>query len=264
MIDLHAHILPGLDDGAKTVEDSLQMIRQAIDAGVEVICATPHILDDVTFSLQEKINRTFQLLRSQVEKNELKIKLVFGSEIYIRQDLHSLSRFNFFSLNQSEKYVLVELPLGHFPPNVDRLVHKLLLEGITPVIAHPERSIAEESQLKAVARLTCLGALIQINAGSLLGHFGRQPTRTARYLLREDIAHVMASDAHDPGPRSVAILRQAFEEACRLVGETKAKELVICNPSRILNGENLVRDQRGAAAEEGSLQTKVAEGKNCD
>jgi protein-tyrosine phosphatase len=255
MIDIHAHILPGLDDGAKTVEDSMRMIRQAVDAGVEVICATPHILDNVTPSLQEKINRSFQLLRSRVEKNELKIKLVFGSEIYIRQDLHSLSRFDFFSLNQSGKYVLMELPLGHFPPNVDRLAHKLLLEGITPVIAHPERSIAEESQLKAVERLTCLGALMQINAGSLLGHFGRQPEKAARYLLREDIAHVMASDAHDPGPRSVAVLRQAFDEACRLVGETKTKELVVYNPSKILSGEGLLREKcasrRGELAGEG-------------
>jgi protein-tyrosine phosphatase len=87
MIDVHTHILPGMDDGAKTVDDSLLIIRRAIDAGVEVICATPHILDGVSPSLQEKINRVFQLLQSRVEKERLKIESVLGWEIYVRQDI---------------------------------------------------------------------------------------------------------------------------------------------------------------------------------
>lgn len=249
MIDIHTHILPGLDDGATTIDDSLLMIRQAIDAGVDIICATPHILGGVSRFLQEKINHTFQLLVSKIEREELNVKLVLGSEIYVRQDTYSLSQFNFFSLNQTGKYVLLELPLGHVPPNLDRLVHNLLLNGVTPIIAHPERSIVEKNQLKAVEDLVRLGGLTQINAGSLLGHFGSAPRKAAEYLLERDLVQVMASDAHDPGARSIAILRQAFTEVCRSVGKTKGHELVMQNPSRILNGKEVVTDHRGAAAD---------------
>lgn len=101
MIDIHTHILPGLDESAKTVEDSIQMIKQAIDLGVEILCATPHILNGVSPEFQEKIDRTFQLLHSQVIRKKLNIKLMLGSEIYLRQDMDSLSRFSFFSLNLS-------------------------------------------------------------------------------------------------------------------------------------------------------------------
>jgi len=87
MIDIHTHILPGVDDGAETIEDSVQMIKQAIDAGVEVICATPHILNRITSTFQNKINRTFQLLRSQVAERKLKIKLILGSDFEIRLSL---------------------------------------------------------------------------------------------------------------------------------------------------------------------------------
>jgi protein-tyrosine phosphatase len=249
MIDVHTHILPGVDDGAKTVDDSLLMIRQAIDAGVEIICATPHILGGVSRFLQQKISQTFQLLVSKVEREELKVKLLLGSEIYVRRDICSLSQFNFFSPNQTGKYVLLELPLRHVPPNLHRLVNNLLLNGVTPIIAHPERSIVEKRQFKAVEDLVRLGGLTQINAGSLLGHFGSAPRKAAEYLLKRDLVNVMASDAHDPGARSIAILRQAFTEVCRSVGKTKGHELVVQNPSRILNGEEVPTNHRGAAAE---------------
>ena len=264
MIDIHAHILPGLDDGAETTDESLRMIRQAIDVGVEVICATPHVLDGVTSSFQEKIGRTFQLLCSQVQKEKLKIRLVLGSEIYVRQDVHCLARFNFFSLNQSGRYILLELPPRHLPPNLDQLVHNLRVGGIVPIIAHPERSIAEKSQLKEIERLKRLGALTQINAGSLLGQFGKAPKRAAEYLLSRDLVHIMASDAHDAHVRSIAILRQAFAGVCQLVGKTKAEELVMSNPSRILSGEDLATDRCGAAAEKKIVQLKVAEDHGCN
>ena len=249
MIDLHTHILPGIDDGAKTVDDSLLMIRQAIDAGVDIICATPHILGGVSRFLRERINQTFQLMVSEIEREELRVKLLLGSEIYVRQDICSLSQFNFFSLNQTGKYVLLELPLGHVPPNLHRLVHNLLLNGLTPIIAHPERSIVDTSQFKAVENLIRLGSLTQINAGSLLGHFGSAPRKAAARLLEWDLVNVMASDAHDPDARSIAILPESFREVCRLVGKAKGHELVVQNPSRILNGEEVVTDHRGAAEE---------------
>jgi protein-tyrosine phosphatase len=242
MIDIHTHILPGVDDGAKTIEDSIQMIKQAIDAGVEVICATPHILNGVTPIFEEKINRTFQLLFSQVAERKLKIKLSLGSEIYIRQDMDSLSKFDFFSLNQTGKYILMEFPLGQLPSGVDRLIYGLQLEDITPIIAHPERSITEKNQLKSIENLIRLGALMQINAGSLLGYFGKHLRKMAELMLKQNLVHIMASDAHDPSSRSVASLPQAFKKVSGLVSKRKAEELFVYNPCKILKGEKLFKN----------------------
>ncbi len=257
MIDLHTHILPGVDDGAKTMEDSIQMIEQAIDAGVEVICTTPHILNGVVPTFQEKINRTFQLLRSQIEERKLKIKLTLGSEIYMRQDMGSLSQLNFFSLNQTGKYILMELPLGQLPSGVDRLIYSLQLEGITPIIAHPERSITKKDQLKDIENLIRLGALMQINAGSLLGHFGSFPKKMAELLLKHNLVHIMASDAHNPSSRSVAVLPQAFRKVSKLVGKRKAEELVMHNPYKVLKGEKLFRNDREVNREDKFAQLEI-------
>lgn len=257
MIDIHTHILPGVDDGAKTIEDSIQMIKQAIDAGVEVICATPHILNGVTSIFEEKINRTFQLLHSQVAERKLKIKLILGSEIYIRQDMDSLSKFEFFSLNQTGKYVLMELPLGQLPSGVDRLIYGLQLEGITPIIAHPERSITEKNQPKSIENLIRLGALMQINAGSLLGYSGKLPRKTAELLLKQNLVHIMASDAHDPSSRSVAVLPQAFKKVSGLVSKRKAEELFVYNPCKILKGEKLFKNDMGIDREDKIAQLEI-------
>jgi protein-tyrosine phosphatase len=239
MIDIHAHILPGVDDGAKTMEDSLEMISQAADSGVEIICATPHILDGITLTLEEKINRTFQLLHSRVIKRKLDIKLMLGSEIYLREDMRSLSGFSFFSLNQTGKYVLVEMPLGRLPTGVDRVIYALKLENITPIIAHPERSLSEMNQLESLRKLIHLGALTQINAGSFLGQFGKPCRKMAESLLGQNLVHVVASDAHDPYSRPATLLRQAFNKVIRLSDEKKAGELFVQNPLRILKGERL-------------------------
>jgi protein-tyrosine phosphatase len=244
MIDIHTHILPGVDDGAETIEDSIQMIRQAIDSGVEVICATPHILNGITPTFQEKINHTFQLLRAQVAERELKIKLTLGSEIYVRQDLDSLKGFSFFSLNQTGRYILMELPLGQLPSGVDRLIYNLQLEGITPIIAHPERSITKKSQLKDIENLVHLGALTQINAGSLLNQFGKLARKMTQLLLKQNLIHIMASDAHNSSACSVAVLPQAFKKVSRLVGKEKAEELVMNNPCQVLKGEKLFANDR--------------------
>jgi protein-tyrosine phosphatase len=253
MIDIHTHILPGVDDGAKTIEDSLRMIQQAIDVGIEAICATPHILDGVTPPFQEKVNRTFQLLHSQVKERGLKIKLVLGSEIYIRHDIKSLKEFNFFSLNQTGKYILMELPLGHFPLGIRELIHDLRLEDITPIIAHPERSIIQKDQLKEIENWVRQGALMQINAGSVLGHFGKSAKKTAEWLLEQNLAHIMASDAHSPSSASVEVLACAFKKVCQRVGEIKAEELVLHNPSKVLKGERLLRYQEDLSNESTAL-----------
>lgn len=239
MIDIHTHILPGVDDGAKTMDDSVQMIRQAMDAGVTAICATPHVLNQVTPDLGCRINRSFQLLRTKARENGLNVELMLGSEIYLRPDVISLRSHSFFSLNRTGRYVLIELPLGEIPVGTDRLVYDLRLEDITPVIAHPERSLTRKNQMQEIEGLVGQGALMQVNAGSLLDHFGRLCRKMTESLLDLGLVHVVASDAHDARSRSMFALSQAYRKIVRFLGENEGQRLFVHNPERILAGRSL-------------------------
>lgn len=244
MIDLHAHILPGVDDGAKTMEQSLFMVKQGEKAGITKICATPHILQQVSFEFEEKIHRSFELLKRKAAEVGSKIELLLGSEIHLCQDLNSLKKFDFFTLNDTGKYLLVELPWGQFPPYVDQTVFELQLEGRIPIIAHPERSIIAKRQLTDVENLVRKGALIQINAGSLLGSFGRKTKKLAQDLLKQNLVHFIASDAHDHFSSSIEILPQALTCAAKIIGREKAEKLVTENPQQVIYGEKLTSSQK--------------------
>lgn len=244
MIDIHTHILPGLDDGAKTLNESIQMIQQALDVGVSAICATPHILYEVSSSLEEQINRSFKLLQSEIKKRKIMIRLVLGSEIYIRHDIESLRNFSFFSLNQTNKYFLVELSMGGLPSGVAQLIHSLQLNGLTIIIAHPERCLIRKDSLPEINNMVNKGALMQINAGSILGHFGKEAQKMAESLLEYNLVHFMASDAHNPSSASITVLSQALERLCQLVGKIKTEELVTHNPSKVLEGKSLWSNEK--------------------
>jgi len=259
MIDIHTHILPGVDDGARTVEESILMVEQAIDAGVDIICATPHILDNITPALGEKINRAFQLLRSRMKDKGWEVQLTLGSEIYLRQDMKALSKFNFFSLNQTGRYILLELPLGQFPFGVDQLVYDLQLEGITPIIAHPERSITQKNQIGEIENLIRMGALMQINAGSLLNHFGKPARKMAEWLLRSDLVHLVASDAHNPSVSSISLLSRGFRKVSKLTGEKKAERLFKHNPFSILQGEKITEKTKEAEKKVGLAEVGLSQ-----
>ncbi len=133
----------------------------------------------------------------------------------------------------------MELPLGELPKGIDQLIYSLRLEGITPIIAHPERSVTAKNQLKEIENLIHLGALLQINAGSLLGRFGKNCKKIAECMLKQDLAHVMASDAHDPYSSSFVILSKAIKRAEKLVGKRKVEKLIGENPDKILKGVKL-------------------------
>jgi protein-tyrosine phosphatase len=243
MIDIHAHILPGVDDGAKSVEDSVRMLRQAVDAGVKTICATPHILNRVTPRLDQVIDHSFSLLKSRLEMSKLDIQLTLGSEIYLRPDIFSLSRHTFFSLNQTGRYVLIELPLGELPVGTDRLVYNMRLEDVTPIIAHPERSLTKTGHLREIESLVRQGALMQLNAGSLLGHFGKLCRKMAERLLELGLVHVIASDAHNTDNRSVYVLAQAYRKVLRLLDQDQTQRLFLNNPKNILSGRSVYGTQ---------------------
>jgi protein-tyrosine phosphatase len=187
-------------------------------------------------------------LRELLERERVKLDLIPGAEIYLEADMAMRVRAgDYLTLNDGGRYLLLELPTRHVPAGVEDMVYQLRLEGLTPVLAHPERIIPFQSDPARYARLIELGALGQITGGSLLGQFGSRALETARAMLKRGLAHVLASDAHNNGPRAPR-LSEAVREAAVLVGAAAAESMVSEVPRAILAGEEV--DALPAPAEE--------------
>jgi protein-tyrosine phosphatase len=239
MIDLHAHIIPGVDDGARDSDIALRMLRQAYDHGITTVCATPHICGRFDPELEKRIISSFELLKRKVSENKIKIDLVIGSEIHVQQDIQKLKKHFFFTYNDNKKYLLLELPLGIFPPDLENMIFNLRMDDFVPIIAHPERNIAADSDFSKIERLNQLGALFQVNAGSLLGYAGKGLKKIAEKLIQNELATLVASDAHDCKFRSFKALAYVLPRIHRLLGKEGAYKLIYENPKRIIEGQKI-------------------------
>lgn len=209
MIDLHCHILPAIDDGARTMDDSVDLARAAARDGVSAIVATPHVREDYPTGW-ETMERLVSEVRRALAENGVPLVVHTGGEIALgplmEMDDEALRRF---SLAGTGRYVLVEFPYHGWPLPLAAEVDRLAGMGVTAVIAHPERSRDVQERPGRLAPLVEAGALVQLTAASVDGRLGRASEEASRRLLRADLAHVIASDAHMPGVRAVGMSRAA-------------------------------------------------------
>jgi len=239
MIDLHTHLLPEIDDGAKSLEEAVQIIKQGAEIGITAICTTPHISTNFKKDRTEKIMENFLKLQERITQEKIDTQLYLGSEIDLRIDLSSVRNLPFFFLNHTQKYLFLELPLGEFPSFTERILFSLLIEGLSPILAHPERSLIREEDFERIGRLVDSGILIQLNAGSLLGNFGKKVRKVGEKLLEKDLVDLLASDAHDLNTRPITLMAEAFRRIKNELGEEKALKLFEENPRKILQAENI-------------------------
>jgi len=238
MIDLHAHILPGIDDGAANMEEALAMVSMGWEAGIHTICATPHLMEVPSKEILDRFTNSFLALKERVSAHESSINLVLGSEVYFQPRMEKVLAFPRLTLNGTGKYLLLEFPMQGIPAGAEKIVFDLVMRGVIPIVAHPERNFSvlrNEAILQPIVRM---GALIQVNASSLEGQFGKQVKKTALSLLRKGLVQIIGSDAHNAADRSVA-LRGAVQIAAQTVGQDIAQLLVTDNPEKILAGEAL-------------------------
>jgi protein-tyrosine phosphatase len=235
MIDIHAHILPGLDHGARDWEESLDMCRQAVDDGISVMAATPHVSEAYP-NTEESILAVADELRRRLADAAIPLEIVVGGDYHIRLDLASE---NVLTLNGNGRYFLLEFPYEVVPPNADAFVEILVQKrGLVPVITHPERIYSLHGREVKLEKMVEKGALVQITGGSLTGAFGPPCRQSAERMLRSGLVHVIASDAHwsDERPPLLSASRTA---AARIVGEEAARKLVQDNPRAIIEGRDL-------------------------
>jgi protein-tyrosine phosphatase len=242
MIDIHAHILPGVDDGAKNWEQSLEMARMAVADGITVMVATPHLfkgrtIDPSRLNTKKMILQHVAQLRDKLYEEKIPLEIVPGCDFPLGfESLKLLDDGGALTINDANRYLLLELPDTALPPALEGICFHLQSRGITPIITHPERHIIIQEMPYKLKRLIDLGCLVQMTGNSLTGWFGRGVKKISRQLVKLGYIHVLATDAHDP-KRRPPLLSQAVTELSRLVGEKRARAMVQDIPQRIIAGE---------------------------
>jgi len=238
MIDMHSHILPGVDDGAESYQDSIRMLAIAAEDGITDIIATPHYI-------HHEINNTYSLIKNKcdqlfqaVKENSINIRIYPGSEIFICMEMVRLIKEGqVATLNHSE-YVLLELPMKYIPAYAYDVIYRLKLEGYTPIIAHPERYDYIIHDASILYNMIKRGALAQMNAGSLTGMYGKNIKQTAWRLLRHGLIHFISTDAHSCHGRIPRLnhCRRIVEEE---MGSHWAYVLFQSNAKAVINNEGI-------------------------
>ena len=234
MYDLHAHVLPGVDDGAKTPEDSVEMARVAAGDGTKAILATPHRKDITNSFSVAHVEELLAGMNEELEREGIAVKLLPGMENHLDLDLpEEFSSGRAMRINDS-RYALVELPFFGYPNYVEDVLFRLQLQGVTPVLAHPERIEAIQQEPERLARFIERGMLSQVTAGSVVGHFGGRVKGITHGLLRHGLVHVLASDTHAPRGARSPKLSPGVAAAAAIVGEERARAMVVDTPKAIL------------------------------
>lgn len=242
MIDIHIHILPGIDDGSPSLEDSLYMADIAASSGVDTIIMTPHcnIPDyyDNYYSLQ--LMRAFSELKKALEQARIPVQVLPGMEIFTTPDISSLiQNRKVIGLNFS-KYILVEFNFGADAQWMTDRLSEILRTGKTPIIAHPERYDCTFEQPQTAVIWAEMGCLLQCNKGSFLGSFGRQVEETAHMLLDHRLVSFIASDAHRTNVRTPN-MREIYQYISSQYSEETAMSLMNDNPLRLCRNEDIIQ-----------------------
>lgn len=234
MIDLHCHILPGIDDGAKTLDDSLAMARIAVADGIHTLACTPHIYPGMYMNDGPGIARARDALQVELDRQGIPLKLVVGADVHLVPGLIEGIRSGRVPTLNGSRYFLLEPSHTTPPPRLEAQVAELIVAGYTPIVTHPERLAWVEGHYPVFKRLIAQGAWMQVTAGALTGVFGRRARYWGERFIGEGHTHLLATDAHTTG-RRLPRLTEGLAVARRLVGEREASRLVNERPNAVLN-----------------------------
>lgn len=243
MIDFHSHILPNIDDGSRSMEESINLIREATEAGFTGIISTSHYLQDYYECDEQERRKLLEDIDDEVSKLSNNIgmqmpKLYLGSEIYITTDMINLLEEKKASTINNTKYVLFELPMNSKPLFVKDVVYKLIECGYRPIIAHPERYSYVKEDIGFVKELKDMGALFQSNYGSIIGMYGNSAKKTVKKLLKENLISFLGSDVHKTGqiyPKIPKILKKLN----RWIPSDMVQNLTTFNAQKVLENQEI-------------------------
>jgi protein-tyrosine phosphatase len=236
MIDLHAHLLAGIDDGPSDWDESIAMIEAGYRDGIRGAVCTSHVLNRLDESMDAKLTESFEHLQKLVREKQMRMELWLGSELHVNASFNPGCKSA--SIAGNGRYYLLELPLNGFPNDVDERMFQFTLQGHKPVLAHPERNSVIAQHPETAYSLVQRGVLMQMNAGSLTGQFGREIRKRAEDMLDHNLIHFVGSDCHNSRTRPMALCK-AYKIVLARSGSETAEKLFFDNPRNAIRGENI-------------------------
>lgn len=241
MIDIHSHILPGLDDGSPDMETSVKMARIAVSEGITGMIATPHFIEKDREIEKEKILESVANLNRELRERGVDLQIFPGQEVFLTPGVPELyEKGRLLALGGQDKYLLVELPIMSIPVYAADVIYSLILKGVRVIIAHPERNRDIARQPEKINEFIEIGALVQVNTLSLLGVFGSGAKGAATFFIKKGLTHFLATDCHTARARS-----PRARKALDMLNPGMAELLAVENPSRVLEGKDIEASGRG-------------------
>jgi len=239
MIDFHTHILPNLDDGASFWGEATSMVRAATSEGTEAILLTPHFSEIQYRNTRKRILQKFTEFKAKLSAGGIQAPLYPASEVRLEPTLlKRLMAGEILTINDGNKYLLVELPFLSIPPETDEILDALIRMNIIPILAHPERNLQILKNPTWLEKAVAKGTLIQLNAGSLTGDLGPEVTQCAVKLAKLGFVHFLGSDAHSLFNRSPD-MNKAVHALRQLLSPAVVRRIILDNPTAALEGEKI-------------------------
>lgn len=237
-VDIHCHLLPAIDDGAKNWEESLEMARMAVQDGTATVIATPHQLGSFAQNRGNLIRELTTELQQRLRAARIGLNVLPGADVRIEPEMIAgIVQGDVLTLGDHGNHVLLELPHELYLP-LEPVLQQLSRRKLVGILSHPERNQGILRRPEVLPSLVDAGCLLQITAGSLCGAFGLQSQQLCELLLAEGLVHFVATDAHGTRSRR-PLMRRAFERVKELTDYQTALELCCCNPTRVATGKHL-------------------------
>lgn len=233
MIDLHCHMLPGIDDGAPDLETALAMARMAVADGITVTACTPHMMPGYYDNTSEGVRAAVIELQRELDAADIPLRLVTGADVHLVTGLAGALKTGAKLTLADSRYFLFEPPHNTAPPRMAEAVFDCMAAGFHPLITHPERLRWVEDHYDLMVRMAEAGAWMQITAGSVTGRFGKRTQYWAERMLDDGIVHILATDAHNLKSRS-PVLSEAVEAVAARLGRQAANDMVLTRPLAVL------------------------------
>lgn len=238
MIDFHSHILPNVDDGSKSVEETFELLEEAKNAGFEGVISTSHYMEEYYEVNVAERKVWINALAENLYKKNIDLKLYLGNEIYFTENLINLLETGKATSINNSNYVLFEFPLNSKPMNMYDIIYDMLEYKIIPVLAHPERYSFVQKEPELIYDLIQKGVLMQANYGSILGQYGKNAQMIVRKFYENNMIHFLGSDVHRPNTIYKRI-PEAIVEISEIIGEEKVRELTTINPKLVLQNKRI-------------------------
>ncbi|RLQ94800.1 tyrosine-protein phosphatase [Falsibacillus albus] len=240
MIDLHCHILSNVDDGAQNMSESIEMAKEAVREGIHTIVATPHHKNGRDENAGGDISAAVRQLNEVLSEQRIPLTVLPGQEVRIYGELLDDLHDSVIPLNITSQYIFIELPSNHVPRYTEQLFYDIQMQGLVPVIVHPERNAEIIENPDKLYKLVKKGSCTQVTASSVVGRFGKKIQRFTHHLIEANLTHFVASDAHNVTTRSFH-MRKAYDLIDKEFG-TQIKFMLMDNAQLLIDGHNIYRD----------------------